>query len=164
MVVLHEDAAIVSSVLADVRVHLFGGGLPALGRLRVAAQTGEPCAAVSGDPAEQLRGREVPGLAAHLPDPAVGLTPVLERRVHLAREDLPEAVVQAIARARMEPTESRNTPDIVLPVAPGVVADPHRPRALVAGEVIERLLVGCARPSMPYMICRSSSWTRSAMK
>ena len=89
----------------------------------------------------------MPRLAAHLPDPAVGLTPVLERRVDLAREQLPEAVVQAIARARVEPDRvEEHPPDIVLPVAPGVVADPHRPRALVAGEVIERLLVELRAP------------------
>ena len=47
----------------------------------------------------------------------------------------------------MEPDRvEQHAPDIVLPVVPGVVAYPHRTRAFVAAEVIERDLVQPAAP------------------
>ena len=83
VVVLDEDAALVDAVLADVGVDLVGGRLPALGALVVLAQAREARAAVAGDPAHDLRRREVLGLAAHLPDAAVGLAPVRDRVLDL---------------------------------------------------------------------------------
>src|SRR5215207_3176119 len=142
VVVLHEDAAIVGAVLADVRMHLLGGAFPALGRFRVAAQAREPRPAIGRNPAEHLRRSEVLGLAADLPDSTVGFTPMLERSLDLAGEQWPEAVVEAITRARVEPDGvEQHAPDIVLCVVPGVVADADRAGAVVTGKVVERLLV-----------------------
>ena len=82
------------------------------------------------------------GLAADLPDPAVGLAPVLDRRLDLALEDRPHALVERVARARVQVDRvEQRAPDVVLVLVVGVVADPHRAGALVAVEVVEHLLV-----------------------
>ena len=76
-------------------------------------------------------------------------------RLHLLHEDRPEPLGQLVARlgVQVDRVEHR-APDVVLLLVVGAVADPHRPRALVAGQVVERLLLGSsASPSMPYMIC-----------
>ena len=89
-------------------------------------------------------------LATHLPDAAVGFAPVLERRVDLAREQRPEAIVEAIAGARVESDGvEQHAPHVVLAMVPGVVADPDRAGAFVAREVIERLLVELRAPVDP---------------
>ena len=47
--------------------------------------------------------------------------------------------------------------DVGLPLVHGAVADPHRPRAGVAGQVVERRARAArGAPSTAYMICRSS--------
>ena len=120
---------------------LVGRRLPAGRVLEILAHLGEPRAAVGRDPAHELRGGEVLGLAAHLPDAAVGLAPVVERGLHLLDEDRPDALRQVVARlgVEVERVEDR-APDVVLVLVVGAVADPHGPRALVAGQVVERLL------------------------
>src|SRR5215217_4319737 len=126
---------------------LLGGGPPARRALLVAAQPRQSRAAVGGDPAEELGGREVLRLATHLPDPTVRLAPALERRVDLTREQRPEPIVEAITGPRVEPDRvEQHAPDIVLSVVPGVVADPDRVGALVAGEMIEGPLVELPAP------------------
>ena len=72
-------------------------------------------------------------------------------------EDRPEAVGQPVARLRVqvERVEDR-APHVVLAVRVGAVADPHRPRVLVAVEVVERSCSSSSRsPPIPYMTCRS---------
>ena len=84
-------------------------------------------------------------LAADLPDAAVGLAPVLDRGLHLALEDRPHALVERVARAGVQVDRvQQRAPHVVLLLLVGVVADPHRPGALVAGEVVEHLLVELA--------------------
>ena len=111
------------------------------GELDVLADLRQPCAAVGGHPAHELRRREVLRLAAHLPDAAVGLAPVLQRRLDLLDEDRPDPLGQVVARlgVQVERVEHR-APHVVLVLVVGAVADPHGARALVAGEVVERLL------------------------
>jgi MFS family permease len=83
-IVLHEHATVVDAVGADVGVNLLGGRAPASGVLLVLAQSGQTRPAVTRHPAEDLGGGEVPGLAAHLPDATVGLSPVGDCLLDLA--------------------------------------------------------------------------------
>ena len=139
LVVLREDAALVERVGADVGVDLVGRR-PAT---RSASSTSsrrsrEPGAAVGRDPAHQLRRREVLRLAAHLPHAAVGLAPVRERRLDLALEDRPDAVVEAVAAPGVDVDRvEHRAPHVVLALVVGAVADAHRPGAVVAAEVVE---------------------------
>ena len=141
LVVLAEDAALIDGVGADVRPDLVGARLPARRVLEVAADLGQPRAAVCCDPAHQLRGGEVLRLAADLPDSEVRVAPVGEGGLDLPDEDRPHALRELVARLRVqvEGVEDRS-PDVVLVLLVGVVADSHRACALVAGEVVERPL------------------------
>ena len=114
---------------------------PLHGQVPVLAQLGEPGAAVERDPAHELRRGEVLGVAAHLPDAAVGLAPVGDRGVDLLLEERPHALRQRVARlgVQVDGVEHR-APHVVLVLVMGAVADPHRPRVLVAAEVVEDLL------------------------
>ena len=81
-------------------------------------------------------------VAADLPDPAVRLAPVLEGRLDLADEDRPDPLVEAVARLRVEVDRvEHRAPHVVLALPVGGVADADRPRPLVAGEVVEGLLL-----------------------
>ena len=115
--------------------------LPLLGLLGVLADLRQPRAAVQRHPAHELRGREVLGLAAHLPDAAVGVAPVGEGVLHLLDQDRPDPLRQVVARlgVQVERVE-HGAPHVVLVLVVGAVAHPHRPGALVAGQVVERLL------------------------
>ena len=48
--------------------------------------------------------------AAHLPDPAVGLAPVLERALDLAADDRPGAIVERSLDSEWMYTESSSAP------------------------------------------------------
>src|SRR3954447_21866649 len=147
LVVLAEHAAFVDGVRADVGVDLVGHALPA-GRLgRVLAQAREPRAAIARDPAHELRGGEVARLAAHLPDAAVRLAPVADRVLDLLDEDLPRRLGEAVARLRVQPDRvEQRAPHVVLALVVGAVADPDGARVLVAGEVVERVLLELGLP------------------
>ena len=81
------------------------------------------------------------GLAAHLPDAAVGVAPVVQRGLHLLGQDRPDPLGQVVARlgVEVERVEDR-APHVVLVLVVGAVADADRRGALVAGQVVERLL------------------------
>ena len=82
------------------------------------------------------------GIAANLPDAAVGLAPALQRPPDLALDDRPQAVRQLVARPRVQIDRvEHRAPDVVLVLVVGAVADPHRPRVLIAGQVLELLLL-----------------------
>src|SRR5919108_3504774 len=144
LVVLDEDAAVVDAALADVIVDLVGDAPPEVRTLPVAARLRQPHAAVDRDPAHHLRRREVLGLPAHLPDPAVRLGPVRDRVLDVPGDDVParlrellgDPVVARVQRERVE----QHPPDVVLTVVVGAVADPDGPGAVVARKVVERLL------------------------
>lgn len=77
-------------------------------------------------------------LSAHLPDPGVGLAPVLEGLAHLLLQDRPDPTVQMIRRPRVQVDRvQQGTPDVVLLLVVRGVADPDRPGLGVTGQVIE---------------------------
>ena len=111
------------------------------GLLGVAADLGELRGPVERDPAHQLRRDVVLRLAARLPDPLVGLAPDLRRALGLRLDDRPQPPRQPLAAARVEQDRvEHRAEDVVLALVEGAVADPHRPRARVAGEVVARRL------------------------
>ena len=80
-------------------------------------------------------------LAAGLPDALVGLAPDLRRALGLRLDDRPEPPRQPLRVARVEQDRvEHRAEDVVLALVEGAVADPHRPRAGVAGEVVARRL------------------------
>ena len=111
----------------------------------VLAQPGQPRPAVRRDPAHHLRRGEVLRLAAHLPDAAVRLAPVLERVLDLMLGHLPDPVIEPVPRpcVQVQGVEHR-APHVVLPLAVRGVADPDRPGALVSLQVLEHELVDVA--------------------
>ncbi len=79
--------------------------------------------------------------AAGLPDPLVGLLPDARRALGLRLHDRPEAGRQALGLPRVEQDRvEHGAEDVVLALVVRAVADPHRLRARVAGEVVERRL------------------------
>ena len=138
---LDEHAALVDALVEDLGADLVGGGLPALDALVVLAQPRQARAAVARDPAHHLGGHEVLGLAADLPDAAVGEAPVLDRRLDQAAEQRPDGLGQLVARLGVQVDRVQDrAPDVVLALVERAVADPYRPGALVAVEVVERVL------------------------
>ncbi len=86
-------------------------------------------------------------LAANLPDPVIGLAPSSDRLFHLALEVLPVLVVQVLAGLHVEIDRVEEcSPDVVLMLLEGRVADPDRFRSFVPGQVIER---GLGEPFLP---------------
>src|SRR6266545_7426440 len=142
---LNEDAAVVGAVGADIGVDLGGRGLPPRRELELAMHRSQSSPAVCGHPAKELRRGEVPRLASHLPDAAIGLTPGRERALHLPAERRPHALWQMLTRAHVQIDRvEQRTPGVVLALQVRAVADPHRPRPFVPREVVERLLAKLA--------------------
>ena len=81
------------------------------------------------------------GLAAGLPDPLVGLAPGGGGAADLVGEHRPQPLrdVVALLGVHVDRVE-HGAEHVVLALVEGAVADPHRARALVAAEVIERRL------------------------
>ena len=131
----------------DILRHLIGGLLPALGHVDVFAQPGQPRPSVRGHPAHDLRRGEVLRVAADLPDPAVGLSPVLDRRFHEAREERPEPFVQTMPRRGVDVHRvEQRAPDVVLALLERAVADAHRAGVHVALHVGKDLLAEVLLP------------------
>ncbi len=90
------------------------------------------------------------GLAARLPDALVGLAPDLGRAFGLRLHDRPQPPRQPLAAAGVQQDRvQRRAEDVVLALVEGAVADPHRARAGVAGEIIARGLGQIAPPVDP---------------
>ena len=105
--------------------------------LGVAADLGELGGPVERDPAHQLRRDVVLRLAAGLPDPLVGLPPDLRRALGLRLDDRPQPPRQTLRVTRVEQDRvEHRAEDVVLALVEGAVADPHRSRARIAGEVV----------------------------
>ena len=116
---------------------------PALRALVVAARLGQLHAPVERHPAQDLRGRELLGLAAHLPDAAVGLLPGGRRVIHQRGDHVPSrlgGLLSESARVRLHRIE-QHAPDVVLLLVPGAVPDPDRAGTLVAGQVVQSALL-----------------------
>ena len=80
-------------------------------------------------------------LAAHLPDAAVGLAPVLDRLLDLLLEHRPQRLGDLLARLGVQVHRIQHgAPDVVLHLVVGAVADPHRAGVVVAGQVVQLLL------------------------
>ena len=106
------------------------------GSPRISASFG---GAVERHPAHQLRRDVVLRLAARLPDPLVGLAPDARRALGLGLDDRPQPPRQPLAAPRVQQDRVQHRAvDVVLALVERAVADPHRPRAGVAGEVVAR--------------------------
>jgi hypothetical protein len=129
-------------------VDLVRDATPAVGDGVATATGGEPRAAVERHPAHQLRGDEVLGIAARLPDPLIGLAPDGRGPLGLSFDDGPQARrgVPVLLRVHVERIED-GPENVVLALFVGAVADADRTRALVAGQVVERLLGEVALPA-----------------
>ena len=80
-------------------------------------------------------------LAAHLPDAAVGFAPVLDGLLDLVLEHRPQHLRDLLARLGVQVHRvEHGAPDVVLHLVERAVADAHRPRVVVAGEVVQFLL------------------------
>ena len=159
-VVLGEHAALVDAVGADVGLDLVGGQLPLGGLAVLAASCGEPRAAVDRDPAHDLRRGEVLRLAAHLPDAAVGLAPVLERLARPACSRIGQIrLVEVVARPSCAGRPSR----AARPRRRAAAGRRRRCRSAPGARPRSPARWSSSSPSssrsppMPYMICRSSS-------
>src|SRR5215469_10755077 len=84
-------------------------------------------------------------LAADLPDPGVGLAPALQRVLDLMPGHLPNPLVEPVSglRVQVEGVED-DAPHVVLLLLKGGVADADRPRALIAVQMLEHMLVEVA--------------------
>ena len=139
---LHEDAALVDPVGADVGVDLVGDLAPLRGEVGLVVHPGQPGAAVEGDPAHELARREVLRLPADLPDAAVGLVPVLDGLLDLPLQHRPQCLGQLLARSRVQVDRvEHGAPHVVLALVVGGVPDAHRLRTLVPGQVGQLELV-----------------------
>ena len=124
----------------DVGLDLLGDRTPLLGVGLLALQFGEFGAAIQRHPAHDLARGEVLRLAAHLPDAAVGFAPVLDGLLDLLLEHRPQHLGDLLARLGVQIHRVQHgAPDVVLHLVVGAVADPHRARVVVAGQVVQLL-------------------------
>ena len=78
-------------------------------------------------------------LAARLPDALVGLAPDPGRALGLRLHDRPQPPRHPLAAPRVQQDRvEHRAEDVVLALVERAVADPHRPRAGVAGEIVAR--------------------------
>ena len=141
-VVLGQHAPLVDPVGQDVFLDLLRGELPLAGLAVLTADPGDLGAPVHRDPAHDLGRGEVLQLAADLPDPGVGLPPVLQRLVDLLVQDRPDPSVDVVGGLEVQVDRvQQGAPDVVLVLVVRGVADPHRTRVGVAGQVIELVLL-----------------------
>ena len=90
------------------------------------------------------------GGAARLPDALVGLLPDVCGALGLRLDDRPQAPGQSLAAARVQVDRVQDgAEDVVLALVEGAVADPHRARPRIAGEVVEGRLGEVAAPVDP---------------
>ena len=99
-IVLGEHTSLVDGVGKHVVTDLLGGGSPLRGQRVLAAAVSDPRAGVGGHPAGDLGEGEVLRTGADLPYALVGLTPMLERTLHLGLHNPPQTILDAaVARA-----------------------------------------------------------------
>ena len=81
------------------------------------------------------------GFPAHLPDAAIGFTPVLDGLLDLLLEHRPELIGDVLPRLGVQVDRiEHGAPDIVLTLVIGAVADTHRPGIVIAGQMCQFLL------------------------
>ena len=92
----------------------------------------------------------MPRRAARLPDALVGLAPDADRALGLGLDDRPQPPREPLAAAGVQQDAVQHRAvDVVLALVEGAVADPHRLRAGVAGEVVAGGLGEVAPPVDP---------------
>src|SRR5207245_9292771 len=117
---------LVNAALADLGFDLVSLRLPCARQLNVAMHLSEPRATVAGDPAHELGRHEVLRLAADLPDSAVRLLPVLDRRIDRSLEDRPNDLGEEIARLRVPVHRiEHSAPDVDMHLPVSSVAHTH---------------------------------------
>ena len=127
-------------MLEDVGLDLLGDAPPLSGIARLALSLGQFGPAVQRHPAHHFRRREVLRLPADLPDATVGLTPVRDRLLHLFLQHGPQGFRDLLAGFGVQVERVQNrAPDVVLHLVVGAIANPHRARVVVAGQMVEFL-------------------------
>src|SRR5690606_3815926 len=130
-----HDLGLDPVTLADPPVHV--GGPPPV--------PGHADGAVERHPRHELPVDERPAAAARLPDPLVGVVPVLAQPVDDVDDVRPAVVADApvAERTAVEGVDrvERLAVDVELQLVGGAVAHPHGPGPHVAVEMVERLLV-----------------------
>ncbi|BBY04785.1 hypothetical protein MNVI_01030 [Mycobacterium noviomagense] len=95
--------------------------------------------------------------AANLPDPPVGLAPVLDRLFHLRLEHRPQRLGDLLTGSGVQVERvEKVAPNVVLVLVVGAVADTDRARVVVAGEMVQLFFFEGALPPTPYITC--SGW------
>ena len=131
------------SSLISAAASCHSAALPVLAHHR-----GQPGAPVDRNPAHDLGRREVPQLPAHLPDPGVGLAPVLERLAHLLLQDRPDPVVEVVDGSGVQVHRvEQGAPHVVLLLGVGGVPDPHRTGVRVARQMVQLGLLELVLPT-----------------
>ena len=91
--------------------------------------------AIERDPVHELRVEEVPGAAAHLPDPFVDVLPAQHRPVGDVREERAELRVDLDPQLRdLSRRVDQLAVDVELGLVPRAVADAHRPAVVVTRQ------------------------------
>src|SRR4029078_12567641 len=89
-----------------------------------------------------LRRYEVLGLPADLPDPAIRLAPVGPEGLHGLLRNLPDTVRNVAHPVRLEAHEPDDvSPDVVLLLVVGAIADADGARSVVSVEVRQLMLL-----------------------
>src|SRR5215217_7620257 len=142
LVVLGEGpAARVPAVLHDLVVDPVAFPDPAVQVRGPAVFAGQADHAVKGDPAHEPAVGEVLAAAAGLPDPLVGLVPVLTDPVGEPAELCPAGMTDPDPVLVGQPHRVQQLAvDVELELVGGAVADPDRPRAGIPLQMVQDLL------------------------
>src|SRR5215212_1661157 len=145
---LHERLALgAPSPVHDLLVDLVTYLQPSLAVGGEGALVSESQATVYGDPAHELRVDEVPPPASDLPDSLIFTSPVVADPVDQPAQVGPQLVPDGVTVLVVEVDSVHQlTVDVQLQLVVGTVADPDRPRAPVALQMLQSLLGEVAPP------------------
>src|SRR5207302_2817379 len=105
------------------------------------ATPGDPLRAVEGGPRHDFSVHVLTRIASVFPDAGVGLLPALADDLGQAADETLHVAVERLAAAGCFLNRAEDLAVVVrLKLAMGIVADAHRTRAAVAGQMIEHLL------------------------
>src|SRR5215213_2447830 len=146
---LHERLALLTpALLHNLLIDLIAHFQPSLAVGGEGALVSESQATVYGDPAHELRVDEVPPPASDLPDSLIFTSPVVADPVDQPAQVGPQLVPDGVTVLVVEVDSVHQlTVDVQLQLVVGTVADPDRPRAPVALQVLQGLL-GKVAPSV----------------
>src|SRR5829696_2737647 len=161
---LHERLALRApppfhDLLVDLVAHL----KPPLAVGWKRALIGQPQGSVQGDPAHELRVHEVPPSTSNLPDSLIFASPVVADPVDQPAQVSPQLVPDGVAVLVVEIDRVHQLAvDVQLQLVVGTVADPDRPRAPVALQVLQGLLGEVAPPIYAVHELQRAVWSRLA--